>query len=155
MSTRTTVGVHKKSTITLTDIVQKTKRKRDYLRTGAITIFIGTVRNQTKNKKVQKLELQAYEEQANKTLNEICKDLNEREGITDVQIHHLLGQFRPGEELVYALVAGTHRNKVFPVLQEAVERYKKEAPIFKKEHTIDKKGKTHAQWASEHGAGKS
>jgi molybdopterin synthase catalytic subunit len=144
-----TAGVHEKNTITLTDIIERTKRSKNYLKTGAITIFIGTVRNQTDNRQVSKLELQAYEEQANKTLHAICKTLRKREGITDVQIHHLTGEFEPGEELVYVLVAGTHRNHVFPVLQEAVERYKKETPIFKKEHTTDKRGKSQALWTSE------
>lgn len=149
MPTRTKAGVHEKGAITLADIIEATKQNSDYNKAGAITLFVGTVRSQAKNREVQKLELQAYEEQANKTLQSICKELHKREGITDVQIHHLLGQFKPGEELVYVLVAGTHRNKVFPVLQEAVERYKKEAPIFKKEHTIDKRGKAHAHWTSE------
>jgi molybdopterin synthase catalytic subunit len=149
----TKVGVHRKGTIRLADIIENTKLNRDYYKTGAITLFIGTVRNRTRNRKVTKLELQAYEEQADKALQEICKDLRKKEGVTDVQIHHLLGTFKPGEELVYVLVAGTHRDKVFPTLQEAVERYKKEAPIFKKEHTINKRGRTQACWTSEQQGG--
>jgi len=145
----TEVGVHRKGTVGLADVVENTRQTKDYYKTGAITLFIGTVRSQTRNRKVTKLELQAYEEQADKALQEICKDLKKREGVTDVQIHHLLGTFKPGEELVYVLVAGTHRDKVFPTLQEAVERYKKEAPIFKKEHTINKRGGTQACWTSE------
>ncbi len=66
-----------------------------------------------------------------------------------MQIHHLLGEFEVGEELVYVLVAGAHRSSLFPVLQEAVERYKTEVPIFKKEHLVDKEGKTKAYWVSE------
>jgi molybdopterin synthase catalytic subunit len=38
---------------------------------------------------------------------------------------------------------------LFPVLQEAVERYKTEVPIFKKEYLVDKEGKTKAYWVSE------
>ena len=149
----TKVGVHRKGTIRLADIIENTKQTKDYYKTGAITLFIGTVRNQTRNRKVTKLELQAYDEQANEILQEICKDLRKKEGVTDVQIHHLLGTFKPGEELVYVLVAGTHRDKVFPTLQEAVERYKKEAPIFKKEHTVNQRGRTQACWTSEQQSG--
>jgi molybdopterin synthase catalytic subunit len=145
----TKIGVHRKGAIKLVDIIENTKQIKDYYKTGAITLFIGTVRNQTRNRKVTKLELQAYEEQADNALREICKDLRKKKGVTDVQIHHLLGTFKPGEELVYVLVAGTHRDTVFPTLQEAVERYKKEAPIFKKEHTINKRGRTQACWTSE------
>ena len=145
----TKVGVHRKGTIRLADIIENTKQTKDYYKTGAITLFIGTVRNQTRNRKVTQLELQAYDEQANEVLQEICRDLRKKEGVTDVQIHHLLGTFKPGEELVYVLVAGTHRDKVFPTLQEAVERYKKEAPIFKKEHTVNNRGRPQAYWTSE------
>jgi len=47
------------------------------------------------------------------------------------------------------VVAGAHRHNVFPVLEEAVERYKKEATIFKKEHVIDKTGAKKSYWVSE------
>ena len=66
-----------------------------------------------------------------------------------MQIHHFVGDFSVGEDLVYVLVAGAHRQNVFPVLEEAVERYKKDAPIFKKEYIIDKTGATKSYWVSE------
>jgi molybdopterin synthase catalytic subunit len=46
-------------------------------------------------------------------------------------------------------VAGGHRHNVFTVLEEAVERFKKEAPIFKKEQVTDKKGAVKSYWVSE------
>jgi molybdopterin synthase catalytic subunit len=75
--------------------------------------------------------------------------LSQKPGIVDVQIHHLLGEFNIGEDLVYVSVAGSHRTDVFPVLREAVERYKKEAPIFKKERVINVKGSATEYWVSE------
>lgn len=143
-------GVHKKGTIKLTKIIQTAKANKNFYKAGAIALFIGVVRGETKNKeKVKTLELEAYREKANEMLENICNDLNKKEGIIDVQIHHLLGNFEVSEELVYVLVAGAHRNKVFPVLQEAVERFKKEAPIFKKEYVINKEGRTKSYWVSE------
>jgi molybdopterin synthase catalytic subunit len=99
--------------------------------------------------KVQKLTLEAYEEKANQVLTKICDDLSKKPRIVDVQIHHLLGEFNVGEDLVYVLVAGSHRTDVFPVLREAVERYKDEAPVFKKEQIIDAKGVVTEYWVSE------
>jgi molybdopterin synthase catalytic subunit len=95
------------------------------------------------------LELQTYEEEANKILGSICADLKKREGVIDVQIHHFVGGFSVGEDLVYVVVAGAHRENIFGVLQEAVERYKHEAPVFKKEHIIDETGTKEAYWVSE------
>ncbi|MEM3458060.1 MAG: molybdenum cofactor biosynthesis protein MoaE [Candidatus Bathyarchaeia archaeon] len=143
-------GVHEKGTITLSDIIQNVKNKPDFQKAGAIALFIGVVRGETlKDEKVQKLELEAYEEKANEVLAKICEDLRKKKGIVDVQIHHLIGEFNVGEDLVYVMVAGAHRRNIFPTLQEAVERYKKEVPIFKKEHVIDKKGKKSAHWVTE------
>ncbi|MEM2117526.1 MAG: molybdenum cofactor biosynthesis protein MoaE [Candidatus Bathyarchaeia archaeon] len=146
----THTGVHEKGTITLSDIIQNVKNKPDFQKAGAVALFIGVVRGETlKGEKVQKLELEAYEEKANEVLSKICEDLKKKKGIVDVQIHHLIGEFNVGEDLVYVMVAGAHRRNIFPTLQEAVERYKKEVPIFKKEHVIDKKGKKSAHWVTE------
>jgi molybdopterin synthase catalytic subunit len=41
---------------------------------------------------------------------------------------------------------------VFSVLEEAVERYKKEAPIFKKEYVTTRKGKDKTYWVTEQGS---
>jgi molybdopterin synthase catalytic subunit len=51
--------------------------------------------------------------------------------------------------MVYVSVAGSHRTDVFPVLREAVERYKSEAPVFKKEYIVDAKGAAGEYWVSE------
>lgn len=145
------VGVHQKGNISLSDIIKDLKDKHGFQKAGAIALFTGVVRGETlRHERVQKLELEAYEEKASEVLTNICEDLKNREGIVDVQIHHMLGEFSVGEDLVYVLVAGSHRKDVFPVLEEAVERFKKEAPIFKKEYITTGKGETSAYWVSEH-----
>jgi molybdopterin synthase catalytic subunit len=143
-------GVHPKGAFSLLDMINSAKKRPDFIKAGAITLFIGVVRGRgEKGEKVQKLELEAYEEKADQVLMNICEELRKRPGVIDVQIHHLLGKFSVGEDLVYVLVAGSHRENVFPVLEEAVERYKSEAPIFKKEHVLTKKGEKKAYWHSE------
>jgi molybdopterin synthase catalytic subunit len=143
-------GVHDKGKLSLLDMIKNVKNRPDSEKIGAIALFIGLVRGQTlKGEKVKKLELEAYEEKANEILDNICNELKKKQGIVDVQIHHLLGEFNIGEDLVYVLVAGAHRKNVFPVLEEAVERYKKEAPIFKKEYIMDEKSTARAYWVTE------
>ena len=144
-------GVHEKGTFTLVNLMDGLRANPDFHKVGAVTLFIGVARGETGEKEtVQKLELEAYEEKADDVLENISKDLTARPGIIDVQIHHLTGTFQIGEELVYVAVTGSHRSNVFPVLQEAVERYKHEAPIFKKEYITDKKGTHKSYWTSEH-----
>lgn len=143
-------GVHQKGTFSLHDAIKNMKSQNGFQKAGAVATFIGVVRGQDKEGgKILKLMLEAYEEKANEVLEGICNDLKKKEGIIDVQIHHLLGEFKVGEDLVYVLVAGSHRGNVFPVLEEAVERYKKEAPIFKKEWRIDEEGVTTVSWVNE------
>ena len=147
---KTEAGVHKKGTVSLPELIQKAKENPDFRKAGAITLFIGVVRGENRNgDTVQELELEAYEEKANEALTNICNDLRKKKGIVDVQIHHLLGEFNVGEDLVYVLVTGDHRKNLFPVLEEAVERYKSEVPIFKKEYVVDKRGKMRTYWTTE------
>jgi molybdopterin synthase catalytic subunit len=143
-------GVHKKGKFSILDLTKNTMESDNYLKVGAIAQFIGVVRGETVNgERVQKLKLEAYEEKANEVLINICKELSSRKGIINVQIHHLLGEFQVGDDLVYVSVAGSHRTDVFSVLHEAVERYKTEVPVFKKELITNFNGAQKEYWISE------
>ncbi|MGD6809768.1 MAG: molybdenum cofactor biosynthesis protein MoaE [Candidatus Bathyarchaeia archaeon] len=143
-------GIHEKGSIKVDDVIESIKNREDFSKAGAIGLFIGVVRGETLEggEKVEKLAIEAYEEKADEVLGKICDDLTQKPGIVDVQIHHLTGEFKVGDDLVYVAVAGAHREHVFPVLREAVERYKSEAPIFKKESITGEKGKSE-YWVSE------
>ncbi|MBC7131195.1 molybdenum cofactor biosynthesis protein MoaE [Candidatus Bathyarchaeota archaeon] len=142
--------VHPKGSLTLEELIRSLKGQENFWKAGAVAIFMGVVRGETpEGEKVQKLEIEAYEEKADEVLSNICEDLRKRDGIVDVQIHHFQGEFSVGEDLVYVVVAGSHRENVFPVLREAVERYKREAPLFKKEVVIGRDGREKAYWVAE------
>ena len=144
------VGIHKKGELTLSELIKSVKANSDFNKAGAIATFVGVVRSTSlQNENVEELEIEAYEEQANKVLGSICSDLKKHEGIVDVQIHHFVGKFKVGEDLVYVVVAGGHRQNVFFILQEAVERYKRETPVFKKEYIVNEEGVKESYWVSE------
>jgi molybdopterin synthase catalytic subunit len=143
-------GVHEKGTFNLQNLIDNAKKSPDFAKAGAIAVFIGVVRGENSHgQKVVNMTLEAYEEKADETLVKITKELMKKPGIVDVQIHHLLGEFKVGEEVVYVSVAGSHRNETFSVLREAVERYKHEAPVFKKEKVVTAKGDEAEYWVSE------
>jgi molybdopterin synthase catalytic subunit len=145
-------GVHEKGTFTLQDALDNIKKDPNYGKAGAIGLFIGVVRGQvpeSKDSTVQGLTIEAYEPKADQVLNKISNELTQKPGIVNVQIHHMLGDFNVGDDLVYVAVAGAHRTDVFPVLREAVERYKSEVPVFKKERIIDQKGAKSEYWVAE------
>ncbi|HIE13691.1 TPA: hypothetical protein EYP70_00290 [Candidatus Bathyarchaeota archaeon] len=143
-------GIHRKGEVSLQQILDSVRLNPCLYKAGAIATFVGIVRGETiEGERVENLRLEAYEEVAVETLEKICRDLRDRDGIVDVRIHHLVGDFNVGEDLVYVVVAGAHREDVFNALREAVERYKKEAPIFKREFIIDKDGVRRAFWVGE------
>lgn len=126
--------VHEKGSYSLDDGLRSVRSHADFAKAGAIGVFIGVVRGFDEAQgEVKGLTLEAYAEKAEEVLGEIRRDLVARKGIVDVQLHHLIGEFTPGEDLVYVVVAGSHREEVFQTLREAVERYKREVPIFKRE----------------------
>ena len=107
---------------------------------GALAAFVGMVREDPvgpSESKVQYLQYEAFEEIAIQKLQELRDDLVKRQGIVDVSIHHVVDRIGVGEDSLIVAVLGTRRRFVFPILEEAVERVKKEIPIWKKEFTSD------------------
>jgi molybdopterin synthase catalytic subunit len=135
-------GVHPKGKITLEEVMKDIKKHPRIAEAGAIGVFVGLVREKDSDSANEGatttlLELEAWEEEANKTIQKICTEEGRTKGILQVQIHHALGKLGPQEDIVYVIVAGAHRNEVFDTLRRSVERYKHEAPIWKKEHSSD------------------
>ncbi len=121
---------------TLDSLIKKLRKSNDIEKTGAIGTFTGIVRAQNKGTRTEYLEFEEYGGLARQKMDEICAQLKEKEGIIDVLMHHRTGIIPKGEDIVYIVVAAGHREQLFPVLSEAIERLKLEVPIWKKEHTV-------------------
>jgi molybdopterin synthase catalytic subunit len=121
---------------TLDSLLQKLKSSRSIEKAGAIGTFTGIVRAVTDKTRTEFLEFEAHGELARKKMDEICQQLKKEEGIVDVLMHHRIGIIPGGGDIVYIAVAAGHREELFPVLREAIERLKEEVPIWKKEHTV-------------------
>ena len=122
---------------TLDSLLCKLKSSKNMEKTGAIGTFTGIVRAVTENTRTEFLEFESHGELAQKKMNEICEDLKQKEGIVGVLMHHRTGIIATGEDIVYIAVAAGHREELFAVLREAIERLKVEVPIWKKEHTVE------------------
>ncbi len=97
---------------------------------GMILIHNGVVRSWSRKEKgeIKKLKVSSDKEK----IDRIAEDYSRRPGIFKVLIHANDGEFKPGEDLLYIIVAGDVRENVKPVLSEVLDRVKKEA-IFKEE----------------------
>lgn len=130
-------GVYKKGEVDVSSVIREALSEVPS-DVGAVMTFIGTVKDVGKDdKKVVGFEMDAYEEHASPTIRRICDELKEKYHLALVGIYHLVGTFEVGETLVFILVAGRSRHQTFPALQEAIERYKKEPAVFKKEVYVD------------------
>lgn len=122
---------------TLNSLARKIRASSNIQKAGSIGTFTGIVRGITGNTKTEYLEFEEYAGVARENLDRICSELKAREGIVDVLMHHRTGKILAGEDIVYIVVSAGHREQLFPVLREAIERLKKEVPIWKKEHTLE------------------
>ena len=121
---------------TLDSLLRKLKSSRSIEKAGAIGTFTGIVRAVTGETRTEFLEFESHGELARKKMDEICQQLKKKEGIIDVLMHHRIGIIPKGGDIVYIAVAAGHREELFPVLREAIERLKEQVPIWKKEHTV-------------------
>ncbi|MGN8645284.1 molybdenum cofactor biosynthesis protein MoaE [Gracilibacillus sp. HCP3S3_G5_1] len=104
---------------------------------GAITTFIGTVREMTGDKKTIYLEYQAYKPMAEKMLAQIGKEINANWPDTKVAITHRIGSLEISEIAVVIAVSSPHRKPAYEANQYAIERIKQIVPIWKKEQWED------------------
>ncbi len=100
---------------------------------GGIDVFVGTVRNATKGKKVVGLEFEAYEKMAISELEKIVEDSKKRWSINKVAILHAIGKKQIGDDAVVIAVSSAHRNVAFQACRYIIDTLKKTVPIWKKE----------------------
>ncbi|WML55336.1 molybdenum cofactor biosynthesis protein MoaE [Neobacillus sp. PS3-12] len=101
---------------------------------GAITTFIGTVRELTHGKKTLFLIYEAYESMAVKKLEQIGKEIGERWPDAKVAITHRVGHLDITDVAVVIAVSTPHRADAYEANRYAIERIKQIVPIWKKEH---------------------
>ncbi len=104
---------------------------------GAITTFIGTVRELTNAKKTIYLKYEAYVPMAIKQLERIGQDIQDRWEGTHVAITHRIGELQISDVAVVIAVSSPHRAASFEASRYAIERIKEIVPIWKKEHWDD------------------
>lgn len=104
---------------------------------GAITTFIGTVRELTKGKKTLYLIYEAYESMAVKKLEQIGAEISERWNGAQVAITHRVGRLEITDVAVVIAVSTPHRADSYEANRYAIERIKEIVPIWKKEHWED------------------
>jgi molybdopterin synthase catalytic subunit len=104
---------------------------------GAVVTFEGTVRNNTNGRSTRFLEYEGYEPMALETMARIGREIAAGRAIRRIAMVHRLGRVLVGETSVAVVVTAPHRRPAFEAALEAIDRLKKEAPIWKKEYFED------------------
>jgi MoaE-MoaD fusion protein len=102
-------------------------------RAGAIATFLGTVRAQSRGRKVIALEYEAYAEMAEEVMAEIAAEVDERYDLCKVAITHRLGRVEIGETSVAIAVSAPHRQDALAACADVIEALKGRVPLWKKE----------------------
>ncbi len=104
---------------------------------GAVCVFDGIVRNNTRGRTTLYLDYEAYEAMALTQMRGLAREALTRYGVRDVALVHRLGHLEVGESSVLVVVASAHRGAAFDACRWLIDTLKKTVPIWKKEHFID------------------
>lgn len=101
---------------------------------GAVSTFLGTTRvDESSGARVEYLEYEAYQEMAERKLEEVEAELHERWELGTVEIVHRTGRVNPAEPSVVIAVSSPRRGPAFEASRHAIERIKEIVPIWKRE----------------------
>jgi len=112
---------------------------------GGVVVFLGTVRDQSRGKRVRHLEYEAYAEMAEAKMREIATALEREHAPLRLALHHRVGDLEIGAIAVIVAAAAPHRDAAFGAARRAIDELKRVVPIWKKEYTDDG-----AVWIEDH-----
>ncbi len=104
---------------------------------GAVCVFDGIVRDNTRGRKTLHLDYEAYREMALEQMATLAAEAVTKYSVRDVAIVHRLGRLLVGETSVLIVVSSAHRGAAFDACRWLIDTLKKTVPIWKKEQFVD------------------
>ena len=104
---------------------------------GGVVVFLGTVRDRSRGKRVTHLEYEAYAEMAETKMREIARRLEAKHAPLRLVMHHRVGDLAIGDIAVIVAAGAPHRDAAFIAARAAIDELKTVVPIWKKEHSDD------------------
>lgn len=104
---------------------------------GAVVVFDGIVRNNTRGRRTLFLDYEAYDDMALKQMNQLAEQALSKFAVRHVTIVHRLGHLEIGESSVLVIVASAHRGAAFDACRWVIDTLKQTVPIWKKETFAD------------------
>ena len=113
---------------------------------GAIVLFEGVARNNTKGRATRYLEYECYESMAVKMMAQIGNEIAGVLPISRIALVHRLGRIEIGEASVVVVATSPHRKPAFDAALEGINRLKKLVPVWKKEYFADGEVWVDGEW---------
>jgi molybdopterin synthase catalytic subunit/molybdopterin converting factor small subunit len=104
---------------------------------GAVVVFDGIVRDNTRGRATRYLVYEAYAEMATRQMHTLLTEVRSRFAARDALLHHRLGRLEVGETSVLIAVASAHRGAAFDACRWLIDTLKTTVPIWKKEFFVD------------------
>ena len=101
---------------------------------GAVTTFVGLVRDNNAGRRVLWLDYEAYAPLAQAAFERIGVEAARHWPAVALAIHHRTGRIEIGDASVVIAAASPHRSDAFAACRYAIERVKQIAPVWKHEH---------------------
>jgi molybdopterin synthase catalytic subunit len=99
--------------------------------TGSLVEFYGMVRETEDASTISSLRYEAYLSMAEKIMREKIAELEKKYPCQAIRIVHRLGIVPKGESAIYVGIQSRHRREGFLFLQEFMDEFKKDVPIWK------------------------
>jgi molybdopterin synthase catalytic subunit len=106
---------------------------------GAVVLFLGTVREMTDGHRTMALDYEAFGPMAESKLAEIEAEARRRWPLDRVALVHRVGRLELGEISVAVAVSSPHRAEAFEAARYLIDTLKESVPIWKKEISHDGK----------------
>ena len=100
---------------------------------GALSIFIGNVRNHGRFGNVSEIYYETYNEMAQEKMREIKNEAQTKWGIKKLVAIHRIGNIKVGETSIIIGVSSEHRHEAFEACKYVINNVKTRVPIWKKE----------------------
>lgn len=100
---------------------------------GAVSIFMGNVRNNGIIGNVSEIYYEAYSEMAQEKMREIENEAQTKWAIKKLVAIHRIGNLKVGETSVIIGVCSEHRQEAFEACKYVINNVKSRVPIWKKE----------------------
>jgi MoaE-MoaD fusion protein len=104
---------------------------------GAVVVFEGIVRDNSRGRRTLFLDYEAYQEMALKQMTGVMEQALSQFPIREVAMVHRVGRLQIGETSVLIVVASAHRGAAFDACRWLIDTLKRTVPIWKKEHFED------------------